>query len=272
MDISVENIWRGGIFMENSHQITELLYPGKNVQIEVGGGRIGSGRAGDGLKLIQKASVQRMDHMYVTIIFSGPGNVCESLKPNTELTIICKHPGEQTDYVFFTQLIRVVGSSPPSALLRTPTEFNKGRQAARFEVSAPFSYFVNQQEFKDGTVQNMSMNGLLASIQPNQDLKEQDRVAVKLSIPNSPFPLLLSGSITRIIKQDQKYQIAMHFPYLAFDIQDKIVKFLFNAQKKVPPKAPEPKMYIPSPKTHSSDKLAIEQASLEKVRALLKRL
>lgn len=233
--------------MENTDRIKELLNPGKNVQIEV--------RNSDGCKLIQKASVQRVDDMYVTLSFSGPGNAGGYLKPNTDLAIVCKHPEEQTDYVFFTQFIRMVGSSPPSVLLRIPTEFTKGRQAARFDVTVPFSYFVNQQEFKDGTVQNLSMNGLLATIHSNQGLKVQDRVAVKLSIPNSPFPLLISGNIIRISKQDQKYQIAMHFPYLAFDIQDKIVKFLFSAQKKASPKGPEPKMNVPIPKASSYRKI-----------------
>jgi c-di-GMP-binding flagellar brake protein YcgR len=154
---------------------------------------------------------------------------------------------EQTDYVFFTKFIRMAGSNPASVLLRTPSEFIKGRQAARFNVTIPFSYFLNHREFKDGVVHNLSLDGLLATIPSNPDLKVKDRVACKLFIPNSPFPLLISGLITRInLKPDKKYQIAMHFPYIANDIQDKIVKFLFSAQKKMAFKAPELRMNFPN--------------------------
>ncbi|MCL6591616.1 MAG: PilZ domain-containing protein [Firmicutes bacterium] len=225
--------------MENIGKIKELLYPGKNVQIEA--------KNSEGHKLVQKAQVQRLDDLYLALSLSGQGNIFECLKTNTELAVVCRHPQEQTDYVFFTQFIRVVGSSPTSALTRTPTGFNKGRQAARFDVTVPFSYFLNHQEFKEGVVQNLSMNGLLAAIEPNQEIKAQDRLAVKLSLPNAPFPILLSGKITRIAKQGQKYQIAMHFPYLAFDIQDQIVKFLFSAQKKNLFRVQKPETNFPDP-------------------------
>lgn len=221
--------------MENTDRIKEMLSPGKSVQIEI--------KNHSGAKLIQKATVQHLDDFNLILSFSDQGNIFDYLKSNMDLALICKHPEEQIDYVFFTKFIRMAGANPPSVLLRTPSEFIKGRQSARFNVTVPFSYFLNHQEIKNGVVHNLSLDGLLATIPTNPDLKVHDRVACKLFIPNSPFPLLLSGTITRIIlKPDQKYQIAMHFPYIANDIQDKIVKFLFSAQKKTAFKASELRM------------------------------
>jgi c-di-GMP-binding flagellar brake protein YcgR len=227
--------------MENTRQMMEILYPGKSVQVEV--------KNHFGNKLIGKTTVQRLDDSNLVLNLPDQRNIFDQVSPNTDLAIVCKHHEEEADYVFSTKYLKMVGTHPPLAFLQAPSGYKKGRQAVRFEVAVPFSYFVNHQEVKDGVVRNLSMNGLLATVKPNPQLHENDHLAFKLFIPTCAVPLLLAGNIVRLNKQEPEYHLGIHFPYLAFELQDKIVKFLFSTQKTLASRnqAPKPALLPETP-------------------------
>ncbi|HEX3044881.1 MAG TPA: PilZ domain-containing protein, partial [Bacillota bacterium] len=194
-----------------------------------------------GNKLIRKTTVNRLDECNLFLNLPEPRSIFGEVSPNTELVLVCKQHEEQAEYVFSTKYLKIMGTHPPLALLQAPSGFKKGRQAIRFDVAVPFSYFVNNKEVKDGVVRNLSMNGLLASVKANPALQVNDHLVFKLFLPTSAYPLLLTGNIVRITKQEPEYQLGIHFPYLSFELQDKIVKFLFSAQKTMAPRNSEPK-------------------------------
>lgn len=211
--------------MENTSTIKEILYPGKSVQVEVINNY--------GNKIIRKTTVCKVEDSSLVLHLPYRGDAFSQVSSNSDIAIVCKHNEEPEDHVFFTRFITVLGINPPVAILDIPAEYKKGRQYVRFEASVPFSYFINNQEYKDGMVNNLSMNGLLATIQPNHQLHENDKLAFKLFIPSKTSPLLLAGNVTRIVKQATEYQIALHFPHISLSHQDQIMKFLFSSQKTI---------------------------------------
>jgi c-di-GMP-binding flagellar brake protein YcgR len=224
--------------METTPRIPEILYPGKSVQVEV--------RNHFGNKLIRKTTVNRLDDSYLILNLPNKPSIFDQALPNSNLVIVCKHNEEQADYIFSTRFLRVAGTHPPLAVLQAPSGFKRGRQVVRFDVAVPFSYFVNHREVKDGVVRNLSMNGLLATVKPNPELHVKDHLSFKLFIPNQAYPLLLTGHIVRITKLDSEYQIGVRFPHIAFELQEKIVKFLFSVQNTMALRNPEPKPALPA--------------------------
>jgi hypothetical protein len=127
--------------------------------------------------------------------------------------------------------IKVLGTDPPVVILNKPSEFKKGRHSVRFEVAISFSYFIDNKEIKDGTVNNLSILGLLARIKPDDLLEEGQDLAFKLFLPTITSPLLMVGKIIRIIKQEKEYEVALSFPHILPDLQDQITKYFFSCQK-----------------------------------------
>jgi len=211
------------LIVENSNMIQEILYPGKGVQVEVINNY--------GNKIIRKTTVCKLEHSHLALHLPYKGEIFSHVRPNSEITVVCKHNQAPEDHVFFTRFITVTGNNPPVAILNPPEDFKKGRQYARFEVAVPFSYFARNKEVKGGMVNDLSITGLLATIQPNERLKEKDKLTFKLFIPSKTGPLLMVGDIVRLVKFDTAYQVALHFPHIGLDVQDKIIKFLFMSQR-----------------------------------------
>lgn len=218
--------------METTRVIREILHPGKSVQVEVINNY--------GNKVIRKTTVCSLENSGLILNLPNKGDIFTHVNSNADIAIVCKHNEEPEDHVFFTRFITVLGINPPVAILNPPAEYKRGRQYVRFDVSVPFSYFINNHEYKDGVVNNLSLTGLLATIQPNHQLHEKDKLVFSLSIPSKTGPLLLAGNIVRITKQDTQYQIALHFPHISLQHQDQIMKFLFSSQKNLIKNDPPP--------------------------------
>lgn len=216
--------------MVNASAAREILYPGKSVQIEVINNH--------GNKIIRKTKVRSLEDSVLALHLPDKGDVFSHVSSNTEIAIVCKHNDEPEDHVFFSRFITVLGIDPPVAILNPPAQYKKGRQNIRFEVSVPFGYLFNNHEYRGGMVNNLSINGLMATIKPNHRLHEKENLTFKLFIPGKTSPLLLNGKITRIVKQENEYQIALHFPHISRQHQDQIMKFLFCSQRTLIKKDP----------------------------------
>jgi c-di-GMP-binding flagellar brake protein YcgR len=217
---------------ETTSIVREILYPGKSVQVEVINNY--------GNKIIRKTTVCALEDSSLILNLPYKGDIFSHVSSNADIAIVCKHNEEPEDHVFFTRFITILGINPPVAILNPPAEYKKGRQYVRFQVSVPFSYFINHHEYKGGVVNNLSLTGLLATIQPNHQLHEHDKLAFHLFIPGKTGPLLLAGNIVRITKQDTQYQIALHFPHILLQHQNQIMKFLFSSQKTLMKNDPPP--------------------------------
>jgi c-di-GMP-binding flagellar brake protein YcgR len=207
--------------MENASLITEILYPGKSVQIEIVNNYNN--------KIITKTTVCIIEADDLILDLPKKEGTFNQVSAGSDIVVVCKHKEEPQDHVFFTKFIMVKDTDPPNVVLNKPIEFALGRHAIRYDVNIPFSYIMDNKEIKEGTVANLSCFGLLAIIKPNNRVEREKELHFKLFLPSSP-PLTIVGKIMRITKLEKEYKIALYFPYIFSEIANQIIKYLFSCQ------------------------------------------
>ena len=171
-----------------------------------------------------------MDDQNLVLDLPQQEGTFNQVNADVDVTVVCKHNEEPQDYVFLTKFIMVKGADPSLVILSKPLEPTRGRHAVRYNVSLPFSYFMNDREIKDGMVKDLSCFGLLAAIKPDDSLEVGLGLLFKLVLATSPSQLLVMGTIVKLMKAESEYQVALDFSHIPNDIQDQITKYLFSLQ------------------------------------------
>jgi c-di-GMP-binding flagellar brake protein YcgR len=209
--------------MENDAFVTDLLQPGKNVQLEF--------IDDNGKKIIYRTSVWSFDEEQLSVFAPKNDHILKNVKPGAKVTLICKNEGQSHDYVLTSELIKA-DTEQPLLIINKPAdwEFTVGRHFFRCEVNLPFHFFTKKGKCQ-GEITNLSVNGLHAIISPHLDLEPGSTVTCQIVLPNTSMPLLFVAKVTRITKKENFQGIGLSFQQLDKNIQDKITQFLFQRQR-----------------------------------------
>lgn len=209
--------------MENGSFITDLLQPGKNVQLEFFND--------NGKKIIYRTSVWSFDEEQLCVLAPKNDHILKNIKPGAKITLICRNDRESHDYVFTSELIKAE-TEQPLLIINKPAdlEFAIGRHFFRCEVNLPLHFFTKKGKCQ-GEITNLSINGLYAAIDPNLDLEPGSTITCQIVLPNTTAPLLFVAKVTRVTKKENFQGIGLSFQQLDKNIQDKITQFLFQRQR-----------------------------------------
>ena len=217
--------------MNENTPIAEAFRPGKEVWIEVVNYY--------GNKIIIKATVLQMDDHHLIVNLSKQEGIFNQVNVNADVRVICKKDRDfgtsevpqDRDFAFCSKFIKVKEAEPPQVILSRPAASESGasmRHSSENKVSLPFSYFLNDQEIKDGVVKTLTCIGLIASIKTDDLLEVGLGLLFKLSLPTSPTPFLMMGTITKLTPEAGQTLITLDFSHIPNNLQDQIAKYLFS--------------------------------------------
>jgi hypothetical protein len=205
--------------MDQKLAATQILCPGKEVRIEVVNNY--------GNKIITKTTVNRLDEQNLILNLPKQEGAFNQVNPNAEVVVVCAHEDGAENRVFLTNFVRV---KEAEVILNKPQEKNGNFQFPCARVNLPFSYFMNDREMKDGIIEALSCTSLVAFVKPDDSLDKGVAILFKLILPLNSGPLLIMGTITELVKENQGYRIVLDFSHIAIDLQDPIAKYLFKLQ------------------------------------------
>ncbi len=200
-----------------------LLQPEKNVQVEV--------LNENGQKVIYRTSIWDFEGEQIKVLMPKNDQLLKSMQPGEKITLICRNDCDSYDYVFMTKLTGL--ETEPSLLIVSKPEELKvgiGRHFFRCEVNFPFQFF-NKSGKCQGTVINLSANGLFGVINPQLNLDTGTTITCQMVLPGNTSPLLFVAKIMRTIKKENFHGIGLSFQQPDKSIQDQITKFLFQRQR-----------------------------------------
>jgi hypothetical protein len=216
--------------MNEKTPIAEILCHGKEVRIEAVNQY--------GNKIITKAMVLQIDDRNLILNLPKQG-IFNQVNADVEVKVVCENSvysrasefaAVPQRYVFFSRFITAKEVEPPQVILSKPVGATVDSQSVEYYVRLPFSYFVNEKEIKGGIIKTLTTIDLHASIKPDDSLEIGLGIPFKLFLPTGPSPLLIMGTVVRLEKEADNFQIALDFSHIPNDLQDQIAKYLFSTQ------------------------------------------
>jgi c-di-GMP-binding flagellar brake protein YcgR len=203
--------------------ITDLLQPGKNVQVEFSDA--------NGKKIIYRTSIWAFEGEQLSVLVPKNDHILKRITPGTKITLICRNDNKSHDYVFISEFIKAENEQP-FLIINKPADlkFGIGRHFFRCEVNLPFQFFTKKDKCP-GEITNLSADGLYANIDPNLNLEPGAIITCQLILPNSTAPVLLVAKVIRTTKKENFQGIGLSFQHLDKNIQDRITQFLFQRQR-----------------------------------------
>ncbi|HBF38089.1 MAG TPA: hypothetical protein DDW50_12290 [Firmicutes bacterium] len=218
--------------MNDKIPVSEILCQGKEVRIELVNYY--------GNKIIIKATVLQMDDKYLIFTLSQQEGIFNQVHVDAEVKVVCGeevHPGTigplpEKEYIFYSKFIKVRGDDSPQLIVSIPFASSEiSDRRPELNQNLPFSYFLDEKEIKGGVVIHLTSTGLMVSIKSDSALEIGLGISFRLTLPTSPSPLLLMGTITGIWKDGGKSRITLDFSHTPLDFQDQITKYLFSLPK-----------------------------------------
>jgi c-di-GMP-binding flagellar brake protein YcgR len=208
--------------MENIPAMETVLYPGATVQIEY----VNQNHC----KAVMEALVRNIGKTTLVLEVANAKTVLGQLARRATIPLICKCDNEPRDMVFFTEYIKQTGN-PPRLVVKRPSSYILGRGFLRYDVSLPFSYFLEGNEYSGGEIVNLSFGGLSGIIQPNDLLALGAEIVCQINLPANSDSEFIVGRLIRLEEQAANSKISVKFEDLTTDIADKIAKYFFSIEK-----------------------------------------
>lgn len=187
-----------------------------------------------------QSRIEEVDTSTVTIAAPLQQRVPVYIRPGTRVQVEILYDGKR--YAFVAPVIRAVPGRIPVLELEKPKELKvvNLRQFFRLDVTldakiAPAANSENPDAWVSCTVINLSGNGLLAAVDDDLWDTATKEVKVCLVLPGAEI-LELSGRVVRTEQVEGMAglvnRIAVHFEEISNYAQDKIMKFLFEEQRR----------------------------------------
>jgi c-di-GMP-binding flagellar brake protein YcgR len=209
--------------MDEDVLITDLLQPGKSVQVEF--------FHENGKKIIYRTSIWGFEGEQLRVLVPKNDQILKSITPGAKITLICRNDTDSYDHVFTSQFIKAENEQP-YLIINKPSDlkFGIGRHFFRCEVNLPFHFFTQKGKCP-GEITNLSADGLYAVIDPNFSLEPGAIITCQMILPNSAAPILLVAKVIRTTKKENFQGVGLRFQQPDKNIQDRITQFLFQRQR-----------------------------------------